>query len=279
MDSVNRNLWRETEIEYDRLINKVRLGKKNYLAGRKWLEDHHFITLQPGRGDYAKARFNMGSAVLGRTASSTAPDTAKGKNAVSDEVSDRTAPDTAPGTASDTASDTHINKDVFTINDKTFIERRRTPAGADDDGGDDGNEIIVPDSVEEDRQAAEASRPQTPNPLSPSEEEVRKDLLGSVYHQTYAAERLKLTKAPTDYAELVEAFILQQLAGVEEGKPAFKKDYRKHFLYWMPKWRDVNQNAKPTHGTTNQRTPGALRPTSLGNPDYRGEASTCDVDL
>ncbi|NDU97215.1 hypothetical protein [Spirosoma terrae] len=41
------------------------------------------------------------------------------------------------------------------------------------------------------------------------------------------------------------------------------------------------RNQRKNHGNNHsgKRTQGTLRPTSLGQPDYRGEGSTCDVDL
>ncbi|PMD94870.1 hypothetical protein BWI97_15855 [Siphonobacter sp. BAB-5405] len=104
LDSVNRNKWREVEIEYDRLISKVRLGKKNYLECRRWLVENRFITLKEGRGDYAKAKFFVGSAVPGAVLGRTA----KGMNAVPNEVPDRTADETGP----ETANETHLNKTI-----------------------------------------------------------------------------------------------------------------------------------------------------------------------
>lgn len=84
IDSINKNNWKDIEIDFDRIIHKSKLGKRTYLEGRKWLKENEFISLIEGRGDYQKAKFGLFYAVQ----ISTAPDTA---------IS--TATDTAPDTA------------------------------------------------------------------------------------------------------------------------------------------------------------------------------------
>lgn len=65
IDSVNRNLWRpNTRIAIDTIINKCKIDKRTYLAGRKWLEDHQLIEFTPGKNNYHMASFSLGSAVL-----------------------------------------------------------------------------------------------------------------------------------------------------------------------------------------------------------------------
>jgi len=90
LDSINRNKWEQTPIEYDRIIFKTNIGKRMYLSGRRWLDDNKIIAMVEGRGDYAKARFSIGSAVLDAVQKRTAQRTA-----------DRTAPtpQAAPHTA------------------------------------------------------------------------------------------------------------------------------------------------------------------------------------
>ena len=65
VDSINRNGWRETAIEYDRLINKIKCNKRTYYAALKWLSgDSQLLTYTPGRNDYALARFGLGKTVI-----------------------------------------------------------------------------------------------------------------------------------------------------------------------------------------------------------------------
>lgn len=76
VDSINRNEWNETEIEYDRLFYKVKMWKRTYLQCRKWLVENGFIALKEGRGEYSRAKFWIGRAVLDAVSNSTAVDTA-----------------------------------------------------------------------------------------------------------------------------------------------------------------------------------------------------------
>lgn len=75
IDSINRNSdgknWKETEVEYDRIINKVRMGKRMFLEARNWLVNHQFLTYTPGRNEYSKARYFIVTEVQKRTATVT----------------------------------------------------------------------------------------------------------------------------------------------------------------------------------------------------------------
>ena len=44
VDSINRNEWKPTEIEYDRIINKSKIGKRMYLDARSWLSNNNVIS-------------------------------------------------------------------------------------------------------------------------------------------------------------------------------------------------------------------------------------------
>ncbi len=95
LDSINRNDWQDSEIEYDRITSKAGIGKRMYLEARKWLKESGFITLTEGKGDYQKAKFGLHGAVhfctAYYTANSTANDTAQ---STSNDTS--IAPHTAP---------------------------------------------------------------------------------------------------------------------------------------------------------------------------------------
>lgn len=63
IDSVNKNYWRQTDIEYDRIINKTKLSKRAYLDARRWLMSHQIIDFVEGKNEFAKAKFSLGVAV------------------------------------------------------------------------------------------------------------------------------------------------------------------------------------------------------------------------
>jgi len=77
LDSINRNNWRETEVEFDRIVYKTRLDKRMYLKARRWLDDNGILLVIEGRGEYAKARFAVHSVLLGAVQKCTAKRTAK----------------------------------------------------------------------------------------------------------------------------------------------------------------------------------------------------------
>jgi len=106
LDFINTNNWRETEIEYDRIINKTRIGKRMYLEARKWLLDNGVIMFKSGKGDYEKAKFWIKDEVQKRTAT----DTADSDSEVQGIVQKRTADYTADYTATDTADVPQLNK-------------------------------------------------------------------------------------------------------------------------------------------------------------------------
>lgn len=297
LDSINRNGWRDTEIEYDRIINKVRLGKKNYLEGRAWLSENKFITFTPGKGkgEYARAKFGLGDAVLGSTASNTASGSSHGINAVLPNTASSTASDTGkvinevlPSTASDTASSTAISTTTGTALNTLFInkqitnniqqeqQQKQTPVpGAVDDGVD--VESLFVEEVEE-------KKTTPPQPL-PTTDEVRSNLLASDSHKRYAINQKKLAVNDEGYAELIDEFITQQEMQADPSKPlkpVFQEMYkvRRHFMNWLGDRYTRSQTSK-SNGNNNsgKGAKGSLRSTALGSVNYRGTGSTCDVEL
>lgn len=76
MDSINRNRWNKTRIDYERIINKCCFNKRTYLECRQWLMDNKFIEVEIGKNGYQMAVFSIGSAVQNYTATGTATGTA-----------------------------------------------------------------------------------------------------------------------------------------------------------------------------------------------------------
>jgi hypothetical protein len=68
LDSINRNKWQNTSIQYNILRNKCRLSKESYLDGRTWLIGQDLIVLDAGKNGYQTAIFNIGIAVENLTA-------------------------------------------------------------------------------------------------------------------------------------------------------------------------------------------------------------------
>lgn len=65
VDSINRNsqkeMWRETAIDFVQLINKVSCSKPMYYEALRWLKDHHLINYTKGLNANAAARFHLGA--------------------------------------------------------------------------------------------------------------------------------------------------------------------------------------------------------------------------
>jgi DNA-binding PadR family transcriptional regulator len=167
------------------------------------------------------------------------------------------------------------NKETVTNPLQTaVINNQQQLADASAAGGDD----LETDSVGDQKKG----RGPTPNPL-PTAEEVRQALLTSAPHQRYVLERLKLTDSEEGYIELVDTYLVQQQAKADD--PDYPCDSishaRKHFMNWLGRRTEIQNTQKQTqtHGTQTTRTARSLRPTSLGQPDYRGTGSHCDVDL
>ncbi|MVM29299.1 hypothetical protein GO755_04585 [Spirosoma sp. HMF4905] len=95
IDSINRNaqreLWRETAIDFDRLINKIRCSKRMYYEALKWLRQEDLLLYIPGRNEHAMARFHVGALIPLEVQKRTSSDTAT----IEVEVQKRTSSDTA----------------------------------------------------------------------------------------------------------------------------------------------------------------------------------------
>lgn len=59
IDSVNRNFWKETSIEYDRIISKTGMDKRMYLEAREWLMKNGFIEFTAGKNNYSPAKYKV----------------------------------------------------------------------------------------------------------------------------------------------------------------------------------------------------------------------------
>ena len=59
IDSVNRNYWKETSIEYDRIISKTGMDKRMYLEAREWLSKNGFIEFTAGKNNYSPAKYRV----------------------------------------------------------------------------------------------------------------------------------------------------------------------------------------------------------------------------
>jgi len=57
---INKNYWKETRIDYDRLIALCGLSKQTYLESRKWLATNKWIGLTEGKNSYQSASFSLG---------------------------------------------------------------------------------------------------------------------------------------------------------------------------------------------------------------------------
>lgn len=304
IDSINRNRWHDTEIEYDRIINKVKLGKANYLKARDWLSVNRFIRFVPGKGDYQKAKFGLGSAVLGKTADSTPQDTAYQTDAVPPKTATDTAGSTAPHTAGsgsavlgktagdttpDTAADTHLIGIHITSNSIPTNQQQHqqgdSPDGNSHGGVDDWQ---IDESFSQKKEQGAGENP-TPFPL-PKKEPVTASQFrettsknGKAYR--YAVEQLKLATDQAGFVKLIDVFLSQQdfqSDSDEELTFPSADDAKRHFMNWLGK-RETLTTTSPNNANGNQRSnargKGNLRPTSLGQSEYRGTGSTCDVEV
>lgn len=59
IDSINRNFWKETSIEYDRIISKTGMDKRMYLEAREWLKNNGFIDFIAGKNNYSPAKYRI----------------------------------------------------------------------------------------------------------------------------------------------------------------------------------------------------------------------------
>lgn len=171
--------------------------------------------------------------------------------------------------------DSHYKEERIIENKKENKEKQQqhdAPDGAVDD------DDLGSDDFSENKKREQAP---PPNPL-PTADDVRAALLKSDRCWRYAFEQLKLVENRDQYSAVIETFIIQQEIKAEDepDKPTFSQYFRKHFMNWLGDRHTRTDNSKPNgNATTYKRTTGSLKPTALGQPNYRGYGSTCDVDL
>jgi hypothetical protein len=94
-DSINRNsqkeVWRETAVDFVQLINKVSCSKPMYYEALNWLHSHQLITYTAGRNAHSMARFHIGILPIAEVNKRTATSPSAPKA----EVNKRTSTDTS----------------------------------------------------------------------------------------------------------------------------------------------------------------------------------------
>lgn len=225
IDSVNRNFWKDTEIEYDRLINKTRLSKRVYLAGRTWLMENGFITFTAGRNDYAKAKFNV--VVRNCTATDTANDTATGTTTVTSDAPLLHHNSTAIDTATVSSTAPILNK----------TKKQKTRKQEDEEGEIKISSTPLPEFVVEELRILKNNDPPElrGSPLTLDDYEV---LLGDnrLLLETSCMNR-KLTEQ--QYRRALAFFFADKRAVGHQ--PKSQQDVTQHFLNWLPKWKESEQ--------------------------------------
>lgn len=103
---------------------------------------------------------------------------------------------------------------------------------------------------------------------------------------SYAVEQLKLATDQTSYEQLIDLFLSQQdLQSDDDAEVTFPSyaDAKRHFMNWLGTRKTISETTaiKSSNGNqrSNQRRTSNLRPTSLGQSEYRGTGSTCDVEV
>jgi len=250
IDSINRNDWKEAELEYGYIIYKTRIGKRMYLDGRRWLDDNGFISVKAGRGDYAKARFAVHGAVQDAVQKRTAKRTAKRGDAVQNEVQKRTALDTASSTASDTAD--------CTYNTEYLIRPLRPKDGKTEDGnnsdasekkieGVDLPQWAIKEKEEVAKIAAEILNTNPPKSSGKSPplnwDNLKDTLMGEDLWVKWAQKELKYSVE--ELGALILDFVEYQQGIGESLKP---DDVRKHLVSYG---RKKNVNGKTTQNSNN----------------------------
>lgn len=290
LDSINRNNWRETELEYGYIIYKSKIGKRAYLEGRRWLDENGFISHVPGRGDYAKAKFAVHGAVLAEVQKRTAKRTAKRVSAVPDAVqsevqkctASNTAERTAFDTASDTASRTHNTEDLINPVKPLKPKDEESKKKNDDDGvfEEDFEEKKLPDwaSEEKKQMLQTANEIQSPRlrgtPLTKNKPELtRDDLEKHLWGLSSAREQmgrsLKLY-SDLDYANLINRFLSEKI----EDKKVWDDDVDcgANFRNWIP-YQSLKSKPTSANGNNainrNSKTGNSTAQLSRDDNDYR----------
>ncbi|WP_342088040.1 DUF7833 domain-containing protein [Dyadobacter sp. OTU695] len=221
IDSVNRNFWRDTEIEYDRLINKTKLSKRVYLEGRAWLLANGFIIFTPGKNDYAKAKFNI--AVRNCTATDTTSDTATD-----------TANSTATDTATDTTTETATVSSTAPIYNKT--KNNKTINKEEEEARENFSPSPIEVLVEDFKNSRKGDPPELRgSPLTLDEYEV---LLGD--NRLLLETSCKNRKLSEQQYRRALAFFFADKRAVGH-QPKSQQDVTQHFLNWLPKWKESEQ--------------------------------------
>ena len=255
LDSINRNNWQETEIEYDRIMYKCPLNKRTYLEGRKWLRDNQIILLKEGRGEYAKARFMV-------------------HNAVFDVVQERTAKRTAKRTASTPHRAPIYNSKPIKPIKPLNLKDEESKKKIDDDDFENKNLSDWAKKEKEDfRQAVEEMQKESPPssaappPLNRADYE--KHLLGMTSAKEQMGRILKLYN-DTDYQELVNVFLSEKIDEGKTWKDCF--DCGSNFRNWIPYYA---MRQKPIT-TKNGNTGASYQPTR--KPNYQTAILSRDDD-
>lgn len=170
------------------------------------------------------------------------------------------------------------NKKIKENRENKEKQQQQTPVPGSVDGVDDEEKL------EESAVKSEGKKDPSPNPL-PTAEEVRSCLLASKSHKRYAIDLKKLVADDDGYAALIEEFITQQEMQADPDKPlkpVFPEigHVRRHFMNWLGDRYTRSQNVKSNDNhNQGKRTKSALRSTAIGQPDYRGKGSTCELEL
>lgn len=223
VDAVNRNFWRETEIEYDRLMNKTRLSKRMYLDARSWLLANGFIHFTPGKNEYAKAKFNI--VVRNCTSTDTATDTA------GDTATD-TATDTAANTTTDTATVPSTAPSIYkTINNRTINKEE-------EEARDFSSPTPIEVLVEDFKNLKKGDPPElrgTPLTLDDYEQLLLENR--ALLETTCMS--LKISEA--DFERAVRKFIADKKAKKHQAKD--ESDITQHFMNWSRNrlWEDKDE--------------------------------------
>ena len=269
LDSINRNDWEETEIEYDRIMYKCPINKRTYLDGRKWLRDNNIISLKEGRGDYAKARFSVHDAVLSEVQKRTAKRTAK-----------RTSCNTAPSTTESTANAPHPTphfapniskpiKPLKPLNLEDVEDEAKTTSATEKK-----EDLPVWAIEEKERFAAEVAAFKNPPPVAVAPPLVREDYRKHLLAMTSAREQMgRSLKMYSDqeYEELINRFLTEQLDDGKTWKDLF--DCGKHFRSWIPFVSFKTKSKNAGDSGAEQGKPNYEDVLNVVNERYFGEAS------
>jgi hypothetical protein len=122
LDFINKNRWRETEVDYDRMMSKTQIRKDYFLSGRVWLQENGYISFTNGLvGKYLKAKYS-----IPMEEKNNGKKLKRGSTGVDTGTKIDTKNDTKIDTEIDTKNDTKIDTEIDThlkdkhLNNKTF---------------------------------------------------------------------------------------------------------------------------------------------------------------